>query len=239
MAAYFDHNATTPPSERVLEAMLPFLKGRFGNAASRTHASGQDAAVVVEKARGQVARLINAQAKEIIWTSGATEADNLAIFGVLAGRAPDDVHVVTQTTEHPAVRDTCRELERRGAAVTWLEVDREGRLDPRLVREAIHVETILVSIMAANNENGTVQPIREIGEICHNAGVLFHTDAAQTVGKIPIEVQADHIDLMSISAHKMYGPKGVGALFVRSKNPRVRLTPGYRAVVLRETRLPV
>ena len=217
---YLDNNATTPVDERVLEAMLPYFKDRFGNAASRTHAFGWEAEDAVDRAREQIACLINAQPKDIIFTSGATESDNLAIKGVAAAaQAP---HIITQATEHHAVLDSCRAVERAGVAVTVLPVDAQGIVDPSDIANAITDNTVLVSIMAANNEIGTCQAIGEIGALCEKKDIYFHTDAAQAIGKVPLDVEAMHIDLLSISAHKGYGPKGMGALYVRSR-PRVRL----------------
>ncbi len=221
---YLDHHATTPLDPRVLAAMLPYFTDKFGNAASRNHQFGWEAEQAVDESRKQIAGLIGAGPQEIVFTSGATESNNLAIKGVLESYAGQGGHMVTCVIEHKAVLDTCRSLERRGCRVTWLPVGRDGRVDPAAVETAIGERTVLVSIMYANNEVGTIQPVAEIGAICRRRGVLFHSDAAQAVGKVPVNVDADHIDLLSISAHKMYGPKGAGALYVRRRNPRVQLT---------------
>ena len=221
---YLDNNATTPMDPRVLEAMTPYFLEHFGNAASRNHPFGWEAEEAVDYAREQVAKLIGADPKEIIFTSGATEGDNLGIKGVFEMYASKGNHIITATTEHKAVLDTCKHLEKSGGEVTYLQVKADGLIDLNELEATIKPTTILIAIMYANNEIGTVQPIREISAIAKRHGVLLFTDAVQAVGKIPVDVNKDGIDLMAFTAHKMYGPKGVGALYVRRKNPRVKVT---------------
>ena len=221
---YMDNHATTPMDPRVLEAMLPYFGKVFGNAASRNHQFGWEAEQAVDKAREQIARLIGCTPKEIIFTSGATESNNLAIKGISEMYKERGNHIITQVTEHKAVLDTCKKLERQGYQVTYLPVETDGLVSMEKLRAAMTEKTILVTIMFANNEIGVVQPVEEIGKLCHEKGVIFHTDAVQAVGKIPVNVTAMNIDVLSLTAHKIYGPKGVGALYVRRRNPRVQIT---------------
>jgi cysteine desulfurase len=224
LPVYLDNNATTPMDPRVLETMIPYFTEHFGNAASRNHPFGWQAEEAVDYAREQVAKLIGADPKEIIFTSGATEGDNLGIKGVFEMYASKGNHIITCTTEHKAVLDTCKHIEKLGGEVTYLEVDKEGLVNLAELEAAIKPTTILIAIMYANNEIGVIQPVREISALARKHGVLFFTDAVQAVGKIPVNVLEDGIDIMAFTAHKMYGPKGIGALYVRRKNPRVKVT---------------
>jgi cysteine desulfurase len=224
MPVYLDHNSTTPCDPRVVEAMLPYFTEKFGNAASRSHAFGWEGEEAVELAREQVALLIGAEPREIVFTSGATEGDNLAIKGVFEMYAAKGNHIITVATEHKAVLDSCHHLERLGGEVDWLPVDADGLISLAGLEAAIRPTTVLIAVMYANNEIGVIQPIKEISAIARRRGIVFFTDATQAVGKIPVHVGDDGIDLMAFSAHKLYGPKGIGALYVRRKNPRIRLT---------------
>jgi cysteine desulfurase len=221
---YMDYHATTPVDPRVVDTMLPYFHDKFGNAASRNHSFGWAAEEAVENARAQIARLINATPKEIIFTSGATESNNLALKGAAEMYREKGNHIITQVIEHKAVLDTCKRLEKYGYEVTYLPVGKDGRIDLDDLRRAITPKTIIISIMYANNEIGVVQPIQEIGKIAKEKGILFHSDGVQALGKIPVDVQRDNLDMLSLTAHKLYGPKGCGALYVRRRNPRVQIS---------------
>jgi cysteine desulfurase len=223
LPVYLDHNATTPCDPRVVEAMMPYFTQQFGNASSRTHSFGWQAEEAVELAREQTAKLIGAEPKEIVFTSGATESDNLAIKGVFENYASKGNHIITAVTEHKAVLDTCKHVEKKGAEVTYLGVDAEGIISLTELEAAIRPNTVLLSFMYANNETGTIQPINEIGALAKKHGILFFTDATQAVGKIHVDVIKNGIDMLALSAHKFYGPKGIGAIYLRRKNPRVKL----------------
>jgi cysteine desulfurase len=224
LPVYMDNHATTPMDPRVFSAMTPYFTQIFGNAASRNHSFGWEAEEAVERARKQIADLVGATPKEIVFTGGATESNNLALKGVAEMYAEKGNHIITAATEHKAILDTCKRLEKEGIRVTYLPVQADGLIDLEMLAEAITDKTILISIMYANNEIGVIQPIAEIGKLAKSKGVLFHTDGVQAVGKVPVNVIKDNVDLMSITGHKIYGPKGCGALYVRRKGPRVQLT---------------